>query len=101
MGDKSKERGAQCPYRPEFCLRFVCKVKNMEELLAVYICKSDNVNVLFHNKNGGMVEMDLRSDFMLSTACYFKCQSLGGGSRANNFLQRLDAMKVGEHTPNS
>lgn len=61
----------------------------MEGLLAVYICKSDNVNVLFHNKNGGMVEINLRSDFMLSTACYFKCQPLGEGSHANNFLWRL------------
>lgn len=47
-----------------------------------------------------MVETDLRSDFMLSTACYFKCQSPGGGSHAKSCLQRLDAVKVGEHTPN-
>lgn len=63
------------------------------------LCRSTNL-IMFHNKNGGMVERDLRSDFMLSKACYFKCQSLGGGSHANNFLQRLHTMKVGEHTPN-
>jgi len=32
---KSKERGAQCPYRPGFYLHFVCNIKNMGGLLAV------------------------------------------------------------------
>lgn len=35
LGDKSKERDAQCPDRPEFYLRFVCNLKTWKDGLAV------------------------------------------------------------------
>lgn len=45
-----------------------------------------------------MVEINLRSDFMLSTKCCFKCQPLGEGSHANYFLWRLCYKSGWTHT---